>query len=551
MNATPITYRQAAKAQVEIRKIEAILKSDRFDKLVANLQDLLFQQWDKQTRRAIGEMITALKHEGRFTPKDLKAIVEGAKVWLGKVLAGEVRKPLMEIQAEAYGLAAEQVIGANLTFQMVDKEAMDWLEKHNVYWVRNYYDRQIQDKVTELGQKVIREGLSRRKAAKLFQNAFNRRFQQESYRYWEGFSNHCVTRSREFGRVAAYERAGAKWLQVKAIIDHRTSSICRHMHNKVFSVADAKKTRNKMMQAQTPEDVLKIAPWMKPAQVIGKPATELPSYMSLPPYHYSCRSRTVVSNDEEARVQHQHDEDVARLHRDEEFKEMAEEFRSIPDDEQPFDRRLDFDSTAAVWGYTNRDYKLHRRINEDLAKKNELNAFQKSHARVLQGALEKMPKKKGTYYRGIKLSRSEKDIYQVGAEVPWNYFISTSADKGYQRNTMFEIIDGQGASIRHLSKQPGDNEFLILPGTTFEVLERNIDGNTLYITMKQVKTTSQVFKMTDRMADFIQGHKEALARFEALPPEERRKEKKRRQGLIERMQIHGTPVDISDQEESE
>lgn len=292
-----ITYRQATRAQIEIRKIQAILKSDEYEKLVADLQDELLMGWDKQTRKEISKIISELKSGGVFTKDDLQLINKWGRQLLGKDFGKGVRKALVEIQAQAYGLAAEQVVGSNLSFQLVDQQALDWLEKHNVYWVRNHYDRQIQEKVTELGQKVIREGLSRRKATELFRDAFNNRFQQESYRYWEGFANHCVTRSREFGRVAAYERAGVEEIVVDAVLDHRTSTICRHMNGRIIQVSDAVELRNKMLNAKTPEEVIEIAPFMRPGDVSGTPTADLKSKsagFALPPYHYSCRSRTVV-----------------------------------------------------------------------------------------------------------------------------------------------------------------------------------------------------------------------------------------------------------------
>ncbi len=117
------------------------------------------------------------------------------------------------------------------------------------------------------------------------------------------FANHVVTRSRESGRVDGYERAGVEYLQIRAVLDHRTSCICRNLHGRIIEVDKARRLRARLMDAKSPEDVKEIAPWVPCDGVKGKRSSELPEHLALPPYHFGCRTRTVVWKPPESRVE--------------------------------------------------------------------------------------------------------------------------------------------------------------------------------------------------------------------------------------------------------
>ncbi|ODS29948.1 MAG: hypothetical protein SCARUB_04952 [Candidatus Scalindua rubra] len=62
------------------------------------------------------------------------------------------------------------------------------------------------------------------------------------------------------------------------------------------------KLREKLMTAKKPESVKRIAPWRNAVSVRGKRMGKLPLGMSLPPYHFNCRTITVAVEQGEKEV---------------------------------------------------------------------------------------------------------------------------------------------------------------------------------------------------------------------------------------------------------
>lgn len=281
------------KSLIELRKIWAVIKKDRYDRIANELLDVLMRKWDENTRLVIGEVIRQIKGEQIFSRTELDIIIEALKIRLGDAFANEVAQPLYETHLSTYIEGVKDVLDVTPTLQQVDHNAIAALQNHNIYWVHSFFDRQLANRVTQLGQTIIEEGLSRSKAGKLFESALSNELQQFSWRYWEGFANHVVTRSRELGHVDGYIQADVEYIQIKAVLDYRTTPICREMHNRIFEIAKVIELKNKLVNAKNPEDVKKIAPWLKPEQVKGKKTSSLPNGMALPPYHFNCRTRTV------------------------------------------------------------------------------------------------------------------------------------------------------------------------------------------------------------------------------------------------------------------
>ena len=68
-----------------------------------------------------------------------------------------------------------------------------------------------------------------------FEDEFSEKFQIPSFRYWESYANHVVTRSREFGKTSAYEVAEVEYAEVMAVT---TQQICLQMHGRRIKVSE-------------------------------------------------------------------------------------------------------------------------------------------------------------------------------------------------------------------------------------------------------------------------------------------------------------------------
>lgn len=160
--------------------------------------------------------------------------------------------------------------------------------------MRNHFSLHVQERIVQLGTQVLDGGLSRYDAGQLFARELGPSLGQ-SQSYWAGFANHVTTRSAEFGRVDAYEAVGAERYQIVSVVDKRRSEVCRIMHGKTFPVSAMAGVRDELMAASQPEDVKGVSPWLSAEEIAGMSEDELiAAGFVMPPFHWSCRSRTVV-----------------------------------------------------------------------------------------------------------------------------------------------------------------------------------------------------------------------------------------------------------------
>lgn len=287
------------RALVEIQRIEAILKQDPYDLISAELQDLLLVEWDAAAREAIAEAIRTLEgRAGLASEADLDAMIETLGNRLGVTFGAGVAPVFHEFVIQAYAQGLEDFSGVlNPTFSLVDNVALAWMDEHNTYWIGNHFDSQVRERLQKAGAKVIGQRLARLDAGEVFAAEFGSEI-NKSASYWEGLSNHVTTRSREFAHVSAYERAHAKTYEIVAVVDDRTTDICLAMDGRVFSVQAAQELRDNLLATSDPEEVREVAPWIPESEVeekiVGVDTEELPDGLALPPYHFNCRTRTVL-----------------------------------------------------------------------------------------------------------------------------------------------------------------------------------------------------------------------------------------------------------------
>lgn len=290
------------KASVRIRKALSVsgageFKKAAWDRVAADLSNLLLTVYDKQRKEAINEVIRAINGSKPFTEAELTEMMNILRSFLSDAFTAEISKPLSQVQAAALEAGAMQVISVLPVFNLVNPDTLDWLDKHQIFWVKNYFDRRLAGEVSKAAAQVIRDGMSRDDAANFFLQQFKDKFDVASYRYWDGFANHVVTQARSMGQLEGLKRAGAKFYRVVAIMDHRTSDICRVMHNRIIPVSAGEALKQVLEKAENPEDIKTSAPFLKPDEAAGKTTAQLLKLSprsALPPYHFDCRSTVVV-----------------------------------------------------------------------------------------------------------------------------------------------------------------------------------------------------------------------------------------------------------------
>lgn len=266
--------------------------------------ELLLTEWGNASKKAVQEALNRLGDAlGPVTARELSQIfmiieggirtrfVEGSNNGMPKYIHG------------AYSKGKKDVFKAfkhKVSWSQVDDTAVEWLTDHHMYWIGNYYNRQVSDTLASVVAEGMEEGLGRKDIGEKIRGFFD----EDNYpgvgskpeAYWRGLAANAMNRTRNFAMIQAYDEVGVTKLQIVAVMDERTSPVCRMLNGRVVLLSTAAGQRDMLMAADDPEDVKTISPWVPAKDLEGlstKAITE--KGVIMPPYHFHCRTQVVAA----------------------------------------------------------------------------------------------------------------------------------------------------------------------------------------------------------------------------------------------------------------
>ena len=265
-----------------------------------NLIELFLVQWAKGSEESANKAMKELINgSGALTDKQIDNAMKSFKIELDQTFVEPVGKALPEILTNAYKTAKQKVVKSHSTkmiWKEIDKEATAWLAEHHMYWVGTYYDDKLSKALRETVIAGMKEGHGREAIGQTLKDFFDGYpgVRNKPANYWRGMAANGINRSRQFGLIQGYEDVGVTELEVVAVIDQRTSSICKEMNGRIIPVSSAINQRDQLMEAEDPEDVKTISPWLSAATIKGKSDSYVVSQgLVMPPYHFNCRTTVV------------------------------------------------------------------------------------------------------------------------------------------------------------------------------------------------------------------------------------------------------------------
>ncbi|HFL3695687.1 TPA: minor capsid protein [Clostridioides difficile] len=235
--------------------------------------------------------------------------------------------------------------------------------------------------------------------------------------------------------------------EIIATLDLRTSNICRELDGKVFDMKDYQ---------------------------VG---------VTAPPFHCRCRTTTApfFSDEEGYRAARGEDGKTYYVPSSMKYKEWYEKYINknikLSDNEQ-----------LAINKYVSSDsYKINEKLRRGLS----LTSEDKNFISNLDSALDKMPNYKGNVNRSLYFFNEKEKIdflnkHQIGKEIVYNEYISTSSRGEYNPNGQVElnIISTNGKDIRKYN--PQEAEILFKRNSKFITTDNFEYDGKHYITMKEV-----------------------------------------------------------------
>lgn len=257
-------------------KLEALLKGASDKALKAFYERVL------ETLRATGDTAQALESIGAY----LEALPETVKAGI----LAETYAVTRDLWKAGFLLVSAENKGMGMAFNLSDLDAINIIGRNNLYWIGEHFTEEVKAKLNGLLTEMFDRGMTVQELGKGLAEEMKPIIAEEQV-YWEGLADHIAVKTKELGRVAGYERAGIRYVKVQAILDERTSQICRSMHGRIISVERLGKQAEAIMAAGTKEELKAAQSWL-PA--FGGRTGDLPEGVAGPPYHYRCRTTTVA-----------------------------------------------------------------------------------------------------------------------------------------------------------------------------------------------------------------------------------------------------------------
>lgn len=178
-----------------------------------------------------------------------------------------------------FGPAATEVVDATRTaarrgqqlsiaadFNALDRRIVDHLRTSQTTYVRDEYGRR-HEAFGERARRIVADGLEaglgRADIASDLEEAARDIIAGRSSFYWETVAGSFISQGRSFAQLSAYAEAGIERYLIEAILDERTTEICRFLHGKTFTVGGGLQ-RFEQLEAE-PERVTELAPWVREA----------------------------------------------------------------------------------------------------------------------------------------------------------------------------------------------------------------------------------------------------------------------------------------------
>lgn len=199
----------------------------------------------------------ALESAGRRTPQ----IVQAVSAQFGEA-SDEVVSATRDHARSAHrlGIAAD--------FNAVDQRITRHLVSSQANFVRDEYGRRL-DELGAEARRVVAEGLEaglgrQEIAVDLARAAQNALVTRPAF-YWEVVAGAFVANGRSLAQMSAYAEAGIQRYLIEAVLDEKTTEICRYLHGKEFEVGAALQRFDRIERLDRPEDIKAEAPWVREA----------------------------------------------------------------------------------------------------------------------------------------------------------------------------------------------------------------------------------------------------------------------------------------------
>ncbi len=235
-----------------LRRSAAPAEADALREAVAVLDVDWGRTTAAQRRRLVADSLAAAGRSTTLIPQRIQVPLDEAAT----AVINATRTHSRQVQ--------ELAIGAR--FNALDQRVARHIVNAQGLFVRDEYGRRLDVFGREARQVVasgLERGLGRVDIAGEIQAAARAALIDRAPFYWEVVASAFVGQGRSFAQVSSYAEAGVRRYRIEAVLDERTTHICRFLHGKTFAVADALRKFEQVERLEQPEDIKRLLPWVR------------------------------------------------------------------------------------------------------------------------------------------------------------------------------------------------------------------------------------------------------------------------------------------------
>lgn len=235
-----------------LRRSAALAEVDALREAVAVLDVDWGRTTAAQRRRLVAESLVAAGRSTALIPQRIRAPL------------GEAATAVINATRTHSRQVQELAIGAR--FNALDKRVARHIVNAQGLFVRDEYGRRLDVFGREARQVVasgLERGLGRVDIAGELETAARAVLIDRAPFYWEIVASAFIGQGRSFAQVSSYAEAGIRRYRIEAVLDERTTHICRFLHGKKFAVADALRKFEQAERLEQPEDIKRLLPWVR------------------------------------------------------------------------------------------------------------------------------------------------------------------------------------------------------------------------------------------------------------------------------------------------
>ena len=267
------------------------------------LSTLLKAKFDKN--KSVSELVDEfIKQNAKLAKKELEAQLANLLIFINenynidkKVLKELVNSKISSMGLsinpnnleEIYAVLAGKNIAVNIVFDEIDIRAINAM-RNNFYWVGKEFNKGFSDRLKDIIESAFRGEVARSELAWRLKDEFASELNQ-SVRYFEGVSDHIISQNQNISTVNQARKYGVKYYKVVAVMDSRTSAICRSMNGRLIPAEHIERQCDNIMNAKDMASKKAAATWAK-APYNGR-SDKMDSNFGMPPYHFRCRTEIV------------------------------------------------------------------------------------------------------------------------------------------------------------------------------------------------------------------------------------------------------------------